>query len=1176
MVDIPALAETPAAAFRVAAREIPPNSVLTTGRLLAVLSRLDVAGDWQRIWLHTGEPVALGLAEAPDDIDDVSVHSLEGVPLSAQLAHSLGLLSRIASAYRLEPAPSGALAVALLADPASGAARVLLRSGSLSHDELLAMVQSALLRTRLNRLDQLIAKNGVAADAVAVSAGSAAPIAQTATAAPVVSAGAPLDLDEMAVPRRRLRLLGWRALSCVALGLTLLAVFWHRAFLPPPTAIEVPPYPAPAVAAKMLTTAELPNAGGGGWLQLQDGPPDGGIFVGTGRLFADLRHELVAGAWQRTWETADSGSLVQIRAIEVRRREYATSFLNYCQPQVSRSVPLADRSGYTQKSPSGTTACAQALRGRTVIGIVVESSDQDAEQLTWRVLARLAARQLPALPAAAPDLSTVSALDSPTRIALLDAYMWVVLGIPLLLGLANLLRDRSAWRRIRSRLARTPRSGAFSVAPLVESRLARYSALTLTRVAVIAWTLRLTELPGFGTWQTLGTVAVAIVGILAVEWIIRRRRPPSWRPPIFRGRRWLLAASSLVLSAAVAGAGVVVVVAGIDLSGLQVNPGGASYVSAQLGLRIVVAGVFLALAALLPFTFARRLGMRALRQQAKDPARDGIPPVLMLRSFADDMRLLRARRLDRASIVERLCLRRYERFEEVAASALAVHGPVYALSRVGEKLPPALGAERRSFDMADWKDRVRELIRSARLISVTVGRSESLLWEIGEIKAAGALAKTIFLLPPTSQRDERRRLVVLARALNLDFSQFDQVGAGRDVLAVAFPDGVKPAVITGRAPDDAGYENAIAVWSQTVTGSADGYPGDVRLAAAGYAGYVMAGGQATALRMHGRPAPKYKIYPPGKAPVYRPAWRRLLRWRTLGWSGLIWGPILGVVSTAILGSSSAAQTITARYSVGLLVQDQASSAVYGVFGRHLIQRIDFSNPTQYTGTYVKDPVSGLEVDGDVGYYVSGATGDVGRVDLETGRLAWVRAVAVGVRSPVLVDGRLTVVSPATGRIVELAAVGGRVVASRNLPETPYQTVVAAGRLYVSLMRSNQVAELDPGTLATIATDNVPRGPWSIVAQGDRVWVVSTLGHVITALGQRPPSTARLWLSVQLPDVSANPGWLGIQGMEWVTLISPTGQLTRIPLPNPAIQSLLVEGDGTVIVGYQTGEIDQLG
>src|SRR5450756_2906862 len=85
-----------------------------------------------------------------------------------------------------------------------------------------------------------------------------------------------------------------------------------------PTPLELPPYPVPAVAAHVLTTADLPSAGGAGWLLLQNGPPDTGLFIGTGRYRADLRHETVVGAWQRTWVTADSGSLVQIRAIELR------------------------------------------------------------------------------------------------------------------------------------------------------------------------------------------------------------------------------------------------------------------------------------------------------------------------------------------------------------------------------------------------------------------------------------------------------------------------------------------------------------------------------------------------------------------------------------------------------------------------------------------------------------------------------------------------------------------------------------------------------------------------------------------------------------------------------------------------------------------------------------------
>ncbi len=93
-----------------------------------------------------------------------------------------------------------------------------------------------------------------------------------------------------------------------------------------------------------------------------------------------------------------------------------------------------------------------------------------------------------------------------------------------------------------------------------------------------------------------------------------------------------------------------------------------------------------------------------------------------------------------------------------------------------------------------------------------------------------------------------------------------------------------------------------------------------------------------------------------------------------------------------------------------------------------------------------------------------------------------------------------------------------------------------------------------------------------------MWVSSLLAHVLTvvepgAAGARSPG---FWLSVQVPEVSANEGWLAIQGMEWVTLVSPAGQVTRVPLAEPDIASLLVQGDGKVIVGYSSGEIDRLG
>ncbi len=1178
MLDTPILDEVCAAALRLAATERPPGTPLTTGRVLAALVRTDITNDWQRIWLYTGDPVALGLAEASDGPASSAPQRWGGVPLSDRLAGALWLLNRIGEAYWLFPVPSGALAVALLADPASGASRALLRPGSLTHGELLNLAQSELLNTSLEGLAELIASGPAAPAPVPAVPVSTAPASAAGSARSRSAVPGPNEMNALNASHgagARARVFGWRVLSCLAVVLTLMAVFWHRQAFPPPTPVVLPPYPVPAVAAQVLATDDLPNVGDGGWLLMQDGPPDSGIFTGTGRLRADLRHATEVGAWQRTWVTVNRNDLVQISAIDLRQRGYAAGYSGLCAPQARVSLPGTSLAGYVTRAPGWAVACARAMRGRTVITFSVQSGDQRADRVAWRVLAASVRRQLPRVPATASDLPAVSMLSSDSRIAINSAFMWVALGIPVLLGLVSLLRDRSSWRRLRSRFFRSRGRGVFSVDPLADVRLAGYGAVTLVRVAVIAWTMRLTEELRFGLWQTLGAAAGAVAGNLAVEWVIRRRRPAPWRPAIFSGGRWLLAAASLVVSAAIVGSGVLLVVDGIMDSSLDVDPAGSDYVTGQLGARLPVFGMLLVLAALLPFTLARRLGMRSLRQQARDPARDGVPPVLMLRSFADDKRLLRARRLDRASIVERLCLRRFERFEEVAAAALAVHGPVYALSRVGEKLPPPLGAERRSFPMDQWQDRVRELITAAQLISVTVGRSQSLLWEIGEIRAAGALGKTIFLLPPTSQREQRRRLVVLAKALQVEFGELDHTDPGRDVLAVAFPAGSGPVVISGRAPDEVGYDSAIAVWALRVTGGPAGYPADVRQAAAALAGYT-AGGRTVTRRANRRPAPRYHVYPPGKAPVYQPLWRRLTRWRVLPWvltaslSGIIW-LIFGFLPSSV-------DIINARYSVGVLTQDEASQAVYGVFGGHGIQRLDFGDPAHYQGVFVKDPVTGLVVDGTVAFYSSGSTGHVGRVDLSTGRTVWVRSVGVGVLSPVLVGGRLAVVSPARGTVVDLAAGDGRVLARRILPGTPFGIAASGDRLFVVLARRNQVAELIPDKLAPVDMIGVPHGPRDIVAQGNRVWVSSLLAHVLTvvepgAAGARSPG---FWLSVQVPEVSANEGWLAIQGMEWVTLVSPAGQVTRVPLAEPDIASLLVQGDGKVIVGYSSGEIDRLG
>ena len=180
MLDDSDLSAPVAAALRLAATNRPNRCPLTTGRVLSALIQVDIANNWQRIWLHVGDPIVLGLADEPDDPVELNAAGIrssgrepelwQGVPLSQALADALRLMERICRGYRLMPAPGGALALALLANPANGAARALLRSGALEHAKLLELVQSELLGTTLEGIGRVIANGQPAGRAPALTA----------------------------------------------------------------------------------------------------------------------------------------------------------------------------------------------------------------------------------------------------------------------------------------------------------------------------------------------------------------------------------------------------------------------------------------------------------------------------------------------------------------------------------------------------------------------------------------------------------------------------------------------------------------------------------------------------------------------------------------------------------------------------------------------------------------------------------------------------------------------------------------------------------------------------------------------------------------------------------------------------------------------------------------------
>lgn len=140
---------------------LPGGQPVGTGQLLARLADYDVAADWQRVWLHTGDPSGNGLAGRPDPGPLASAEDIAAVPqplsalippateLTRHAVKSLLLLEDMSRAYPLESVPPGWLALAVLTDPRAGAAQALLESGDLSHQELLECVMDNLLHTRL-------------------------------------------------------------------------------------------------------------------------------------------------------------------------------------------------------------------------------------------------------------------------------------------------------------------------------------------------------------------------------------------------------------------------------------------------------------------------------------------------------------------------------------------------------------------------------------------------------------------------------------------------------------------------------------------------------------------------------------------------------------------------------------------------------------------------------------------------------------------------------------------------------------------------------------------------------------------------------------------------------------------------------------------------------------------
>lgn len=227
-------------------------------------------------------------------------------------------------------------------------------------------------------------------------------------------------------------------------------------------------------------------------------------------------------------------------------------------------------------------------------------------------------------------------------------------------------------------------------------------------------------------------------------------------------------------------------------------------------IGLFIASAFAGGAAALRFQRSFRAQL-ATRRRIRSPtaaevrARDSRPPVVMLRAFDDDGRPIPVFE-EKAMPVT---------LENVLASRLARRGPLVAVGRPGEPLPPA-GAGR-EYVSGDWKPSVRRLIEEAGVIAVLLHKTPGLLWEIEQIFALGREDRSIILIPDVeaTELEERWKAVrVIIEACRPDLDHDRLSVSLNETLAVVFDRVCRPHRILGRARYRHYYRDAVeqALW----------------------------------------------------------------------------------------------------------------------------------------------------------------------------------------------------------------------------------------------------------------------------------------------------------------------------------------------------------------------------
>jgi hypothetical protein len=195
----------------------------------------------------------------------------------------------------------------------------------------------------------------------------------------------------------------------------------------------------------------------------------------------------------------------------------------------------------------------------------------------------------------------------------------------------------------------------------------------------------------------------------------------------------------------------------------------------------------------------RKLARRGQEARQVDPR----PPVVLLRSFGDDM--LKVGPGERWTTLANW-QRRGMTFERVLTRELTPFGPVIAIGRPGESLAP-LGAARDYVGDDIWQDEVARRMNEAQLIVFVAGESEGLAWELHRVRRLGLMHKLVIVFPPVDDISRRWNTLRGRHRESQEFALPEAVDPRKTLALVYQADGTPVAIVGKRG--EWSYETAL-------------------------------------------------------------------------------------------------------------------------------------------------------------------------------------------------------------------------------------------------------------------------------------------------------------------------------------------------------------------------------